>query len=283
MSWEDAAKKYRSHSPSVQELAPLTGRPLSPAPLHSRTVFTQDPQEMDIDASPTQQPGRPPLSDSRIRTPLPSAPRADTRPANMVPVTGADAHKAADLQATVSRILANPSRSRYTAVSALLVHWQDDSDPDAKSAIDELGSVLEQHYNYTFQIISIPAPSDGCKNSWRWLSREVTNFVDNLDNRDVLKIVYYSGHSYLDREREMVLARFVLSFLPPLFMSRAHLWPCLLQLPKRRARFGNSVERHPANPRKCLFRYTDPHGLGILSLVQAGPARRRTGADSRVG
>ena len=31
MTWEEAARKYRSHSPTLPDLAPLGGRPLSPA------------------------------------------------------------------------------------------------------------------------------------------------------------------------------------------------------------------------------------------------------------
>jgi len=224
MTWEDAARKFRSHSPSMQDLAPLSGqRPLSPAPLNTKAVFTQDPQEMDIDASPTQQHGRPSLSDTRIRTPLPSGPRPD-KPANMASLPGIDVQKLNDLQATASRILASPYRSRYAAVSALLVHWQDDSDPGARSAMEELGSVLHEYYNYTFQIKSIPASSDGYKSSWRWLSRELSAFIENQDQRDVLKIVYYSGHSYLDGNREMVLARFVIHFPPFASSSHTHLY-----------------------------------------------------------
>src|SRR6187399_2624377 len=108
MSWEDAARKYRSQSPSTQDLASLSGqngqRPISPAPLNSKPVFTQDPQEMDIDVSPTQQPGRPPLSDARIRTPLPSGPRLDKLP-NATPLTGVEGQKMNEIQAAASRIL----------------------------------------------------------------------------------------------------------------------------------------------------------------------------------
>jgi hypothetical protein len=47
---------------------------------------------------------------------------------------------------------------------------------------------------------------DGCKSPWRWLSRKTNEFVEDRDQRDVLKIVYYNGHSYLDSNREMILA-----------------------------------------------------------------------------
>ncbi|KAK0730394.1 hypothetical protein B0H67DRAFT_638903 [Lasiosphaeris hirsuta] len=204
-TWEEAAKKFRNQSPAMQELAPRNGRTLSPAPLNAnpRTHFTHDPHDMDIDVSPTQ-PSRMSLSDPRIRTPLPSGPRPD-KPPNMAPISGADNFKASDLQEQASRILANHHRGRYTAVSALLVHWEDDNDRQAIEAMQELARVLKETYNYTCQIISIPPSSDDCT-SLQSLHRSITGFVDDRDKRDNLKIVYYTGHSYLDGNREMVIA-----------------------------------------------------------------------------
>ncbi|KAK0630088.1 hypothetical protein B0T17DRAFT_589689 [Bombardia bombarda] len=217
-SWEDALRKYKSHSPAMQEIAPQSRRlPSPPVPLNSKPVFTHEPQEMekmDIDASPPRQRpgGVPPPSELRIRTPtgtpsrtpLPSGPRPD-KPLGMAMLPGIESLKT-DLQGSASRILSNPHRSRYTMAAALLVDWQDDDDHGARNGMNELGNMLHEHYNYTFQIKSIPSSSDGCKSSWRWLSREVTDFIDGNDHRDVLKIVYYGGHSYLDGNREMVLA-----------------------------------------------------------------------------
>jgi hypothetical protein len=92
-------------------------------------------------------------------------------------------------------------------VQALLLYWQEDDDNrELVGAVHELAEVLEKHYQYVSETKMIPS-SDNCKNSWRWLSRTVNNFVDNRDDRDVLKIVYYVGQSYLDGDREMVLAR----------------------------------------------------------------------------
>ncbi|KAK3330109.1 hypothetical protein B0H66DRAFT_46038 [Apodospora peruviana] len=211
MTWEDAKRKYRSRSPDTLESAPLvpllaaaSGRPLSPATSNSKHIFTQDPQEMDIDSSPAQQPGRPPLSESRIRTPLPSGPRLD-KPPSVTFLPGTDSVRL-DLQGAASRILATPYRSRYDMVSVLLLHWQNDEDHNVRKEVTELANVLDQYYNYTFQIKSIPSSSDGCKSSWKWLVHAVTDFIDDHDQRDVLKIVYYNGHSYLDGNREMVLA-----------------------------------------------------------------------------
>ncbi|CAK7207622.1 hypothetical protein SEUCBS139899_010432 [Sporothrix eucalyptigena] len=52
MTWEDAVRKYKSHSPT-QEYSSLAGRPISPA-RGGRVSFGQaDAQEMEIDATPT--------------------------------------------------------------------------------------------------------------------------------------------------------------------------------------------------------------------------------------
>lgn len=205
MTWEDAVKKYhRSHSPSMQEIAPsLSGqRPLSPSQgLNNIKAMFSDPNEMDIDSP---QPGQARLSETRLRTPLPSGPRLD-KP-NSLP--GIESLKT-DLQANVSRILSNPHRSRYASVQVLLLYWQDDTDPHVESSVTELAEVLDQFYRYTFHVETIPSTSEACKSPWRWLSRKITDFSEDRDQRDVLKIVYYNGHSYLDGNREMVLARYV--------------------------------------------------------------------------
>ncbi|KAF4478993.1 hypothetical protein CGGC5_v012196 [Colletotrichum fructicola Nara gc5] len=205
MTWEDAVRKYhRSHSPTIQDIAPSLSaqRPLSPAPLINsvKPMYPQDAQDMMEIDSPTP-PGQHRLSESRIRTPLPSGPRLDKPP--MLP--GIESLKS-DLQTNVSRILSTPSRSRYSSAQALLLYWQDDPDLSVGSSVKELSEVLDQYYRYTFSISPIPSSSEACKNPWRWLSRKITDFVEDRDQRDVLKIVYYNGHSYLDGNREMVLA-----------------------------------------------------------------------------
>ncbi|KAI1209691.1 uncharacterized protein F4807DRAFT_460438 [Annulohypoxylon truncatum] len=203
MTWEDAMRKYRSSSP-LQDLAPLAGRPISPAPNHVRHHFTQDPQEMEIDSTPAapnnaqSTPGRPPLSDARIRTPLPSGPRLEKPMPNSplaattnhyTPLPSIDSVKA-DLESAASRILASPHRSRYSSVCALLIYWQDDESPGVASAVEELGIVFDKYYRYAFEILKIPSSaSDGCTNSWRWLSRIINEFTDKSDTRDVLKLV----------------------------------------------------------------------------------------------
>ncbi|KAK8072571.1 hypothetical protein PG996_005919 [Apiospora saccharicola] len=221
MTWEDAMRKYRSHSP-MQELVPLAGRPISPASSNValRHSYTQDPQDMDVDSTPTPPahqttPGRASLSDSRIRTPLPSGPRLDKAmtmpslaagPPSYTALPNIDSIKS-ELERTASRILSGPHRGRYSMIMVLLVCWQDDMDSNVAATVDELAEVLDKMYHYTIEVIRIPpSSSDGCKNSSRWLSRTINDFIDHSDTRDVLKVVYYNGGSFLDDNREMILA-----------------------------------------------------------------------------
>jgi hypothetical protein len=104
--------------------------------------------------------------------------------------------------------LTTSSRNRYGTVQVLLLFWQDDDDVSlVHNAVRELADVLDKQYRYTVQIQTIPSSMDGAKSSWRWLSRQLNDFAEDRDQRDVLKIVYYVGHTYLDGNREMVLAR----------------------------------------------------------------------------
>lgn len=194
----------------MQQIAPVSpsGRRLSssaslvgPAP----SVY-HDPQEMELDTTPTHQPGRTTFSDSRIRTPLPSGPRLD-KVTPYTPGAGLDSPKS-DIQGLASRILADPYRGRYRTVQVLLLYWEDDDDKaGVQEAVDQLSNILKAQYNHTLEIKSIPSPSETCKSSWKWLSSTITSFVEHNDQRDDLKIVYYNGHSYLDADRQMMLAR----------------------------------------------------------------------------
>ncbi|KAF4507553.1 hypothetical protein G6O67_004041 [Ophiocordyceps sinensis] len=210
LTWEDLVTKFhRSHSPSIQDIAPslaAAGRALSPAASLSAAppAFTHDPQDMDVDMAThaPHQPGRVPLGEARIRTPLPSGPRLE----KSLSLPGIESLKN-ELQSNVPRTLSTPNRGRYSAVQALLLFWQDDDDVAlVHAAVEELADVLEKYYHYTFHIQTIPSSSDGSKSSWRWLSHQLNEFAEDRDQRDVLKIVYYAGHTYLDGNREMVLA-----------------------------------------------------------------------------
>ncbi|SPO02158.1 uncharacterized protein DNG_04831 [Cephalotrichum gorgonifer] len=212
LTWEDAVKKYhRPMSPNMQEIAPLgPPRPISPAPLLNHTHQNQNhihhvsagfkggsADAMDIDPAPVQPSSRSPPDESRLRTPLPSG-----KPPS---IPGIDSLRAV-LETHASRIFATPHRGRYAAAQVLLLYWQDDDDPELSAAVQDLADVFDKQYRYTFQKQKIPIVSDECRNPWRWLSQQITAFADDRDQRDVLKILYYNGHSYLDRNRQMALA-----------------------------------------------------------------------------
>lgn len=206
MTWEDALTKYKTHSASMPELAPFAVHPLSPAPGNLKGLFTHDPPEMDVDTTPTpgQPMGRSLLNDSRIRTPLPSGPRLEKLASAALP--GIDSIRN-DLQSVASRIISNPHRNRYNAAHALLLYWNEDVDIETGNAIKDLAIVLEKQYHYTSELVAIPSIPDLGKSPWRWLSNKISQLVDERDHRDVMNIVYYNGYSFLDANREMVLAR----------------------------------------------------------------------------
>ena len=193
-----------------------SNRTLSPAYSAPKLALTQDPQEMDVDSPPFQQ-GSFDGPSAPGRTPLPSSPRLP-RPASMIIIPGQEAFRA-DLQATATRIAMSPARSRYAHVSVLMVRWQDDEDRSAQGAIQELASVFREQYNYTVLDLLIPPHSGGKNNPSLWLAGQVTTFLSTEDQRDILKVFYYSGHSYLSSDRDMVLARLVVTtsghFSPP--------------------------------------------------------------------
>ncbi|KAL2161405.1 hypothetical protein VTH06DRAFT_7966 [Thermothelomyces fergusii] len=206
MTWEDAAKRFRSHQSSAHGLSLAAGPSISPAPASRRLSFAHESRDVDMDTSPTtRQHAQPALGEPRIRTPLPSGPRPDNKHVSLPPFPGFDSFRA-DLQGSVDRILASPFRSRYASVSVLLVRWQDDDDPGVQNAMNELAKMLHEIYHYTVQIKTIPSSTEGSGSPFLWLSHVVTEFVAEHNQRDCLTIFYYNGYSYLDADRQSVLA-----------------------------------------------------------------------------
>ncbi|PHH83690.1 hypothetical protein CDD82_4652 [Ophiocordyceps australis] len=182
LTWEDLVNKFqRSHSPGIQDIAPSLAMDGAVSPtaslVQAHSAFAHDAHDMDIDSAPSAhqgQPGRPPLSEAR---------------------------------ATAPRVLSTSNRGRYTAANALLLFWQDDDDvATVQYAVQELAEVLERFYHYAVQVHTIPSSSGACRSSWRWLSRKLNEFAEDSDQRDMLKIVYYAGHTYLDGNRDMTIA-----------------------------------------------------------------------------
>lgn len=207
MSWDEAKRRYRSHSQDPQEPIAIS----SERSFHAvNGNYTFEPQGMDLDQSPTsQQMVQSSSSEAQrrsARTPLPSGPRLERTAQAAMSLPGIDTFKS-NLQSHASSIIANPIRSRYSAVYALLLVWEDEQDEAVKQSVEELRSVLDRHYHYTFEMDVIP--SDEPERSWRWLSRRIDHFMGSNDQRDVLKIFYYNGRTQLDGNRAMVLARYV--------------------------------------------------------------------------
>lgn len=208
MSWDEARKRYRSHSQDLQEpIAISSDRGFHPV----NGNYTYEPQGMELDQSPTSQQTTQSSSTEAqartVRTPLPSGPRLERTAQAAMSMPGIDTPRS-NLQNHASSIIANPIRSRYSAVYALLLVWEDEQDEMVKQSVEELRSVLDRHYHYTFEMDVIPS-SDEPERSWRWLSRRIDHFMGSNDQRDVLKIFYYNGRTQLDESRAMVLTRYV--------------------------------------------------------------------------
>lgn len=207
MSWDEARKRYRSHSQDLQEPITISSdRGFHPV----NGNYTFERQNMDLDQSPTrQQTAQTPSSEAplrTVRTPLPSGPRLERTAQAAMSLPGIETFRS-NLQSVASNIIANPNRSRYSAVHALLLIWADEQDAAAIQSMEELGTVLDRHYNYTLETKAIP--TDDPDGSFRWLSRQIDRFMSANDQRDVLKIFYYNGRTQLDGNRAMVLARYV--------------------------------------------------------------------------
>ncbi|KAJ2902450.1 Tyrosine-protein phosphatase non-receptor type 6 [Zalerion maritima] len=202
MTWEEAMRKYRSSSPGIQDIAPMA-RPLSPAPSqmnHNARTEGQGGEEMEIDSPPAFTAPRP--YNAASRTPLPSGPSVK-RPSSS---TGSVIEPAqSELQNAANRILKNPTRGRYSAASVLMLCWEGDEFGDINRALKDLNEVFRKSYRYDGQIATIPPAPEG-SNPWRWLMTKINEFMGKNDSRDSLKIIVYNGHSYLDSDREMVLA-----------------------------------------------------------------------------
>jgi hypothetical protein len=99
-----------------------------------------------------------------------------------------------------------PSRSmsRYSSVDVLLLRWeQGDSKLPVEAETDELGQIFSGDYGFEVSIGLIP--NDGPQ---KWLMRKMLDFIEvGGDSPDVLKIVHYHGHSFLDDDRQSSWSR----------------------------------------------------------------------------
>ncbi|KAH6972550.1 hypothetical protein EDB80DRAFT_659592 [Ilyonectria destructans] len=140
-----------------------------------------------------------------------SAPHHPDRPQSSEPGTHTPSPTCPHLEKTLSlpRVarLTTLNRDQYTSAEVLLLFWQDDEVPNVQSAVQELADVFNSYYHYTCRVRPIPSNATSrSRSSWAYIWRGFNAFVKDRDQRDVLKIVYYHGHTYLDGNREMILA-----------------------------------------------------------------------------
>lgn len=211
MTWEELAQKF-PNSAETQQLETIV--PPTPTNAHTQesrkhNLSTPSPEFMDIDSSPTQQPIRSSFSEPRVRTPLPSKPRQDRASTVSFPQPNGGLSNGSILTSNSHGATVRASEGFatdcYRRVSALLLRWQDDEDPALINPMDEFREVLGEYYDCSCQTKIIPSANQH-HNTSMWVLDEILQFL-KTDTEDELKILYWSSHSYLDGDQQMILAR----------------------------------------------------------------------------
>ena len=89
----------------------------------------------------------------------------------------------------------NADKSRYSAVSVLLLSWEDD-DLQVIIEVKRLRRVFEELYGFSTDQWSIPS-----SDSHGEMQDRLRAFITTHGKEDALLIVYYGGHGYLDENR----------------------------------------------------------------------------------
>ena len=188
---------------------PLRPGPVAAPPLSSivearnRTPLPTDRSAERLERMLDRPPGERPPERPSDRTPLPSGRNLERLAAAALPAVD---NVKADMQAAATRILTSAFRNKYSAVSALMLYWQDeDKATDALSSIRSFAGTLHSLYGYSCDIAPIPSFPEDRGTTLAWLSRRITGFYED-QRRDILRIVYYNGYTFLNDNREMVLA-----------------------------------------------------------------------------
>ncbi|KAJ4415210.1 hypothetical protein N0V85_002828 [Neurospora sp. IMI 360204] len=210
MTWEELAQKFpnSAETQQLETIVPPTPRNLHTQESRKLNLSTPSPEFMDIDSSPTQQQIRSSFSESRVRTPLPSKPRQDRASTVSFPQPNGGLSNGSILTsnshgATV-RASEGFARDRYRRVSALFLRWQDEEDSALINPMDEFREVFGEYYDCSCQTKIIPSANQN-HNISMWVLDEILQFL-KTDTEDELKILYWSSHSYLDGDRQMILA-----------------------------------------------------------------------------
>jgi len=104
-----------------------------------------------------------------------------------------------ELEAAALAMLASPHRVRYSKVVVHLFHWAKD-EKRVIDAIQGLADTLRSEYQYMCKVQAIQASAEGC----HWVLNEAMRVFDADDNREVMKIYYFGGHSYLKDGQMMI-------------------------------------------------------------------------------
>ena len=99
----------------------------------------------------------------------------------------------------IQRAYPKVGNSRYNKVQVLLISWEDD-DLNVEIEIKELQKVLWDFYQFPAEHWKIPS-HDGPHGQ---LGDKVRDFQKLHDKEDSLLIVYYGGHGYLDKNRQLI-------------------------------------------------------------------------------
>lgn len=91
--------------------------------------------------------------------------------------------------------------NRYKAVHALHLRWANESRQDVTQAALDLEKTLRDTYKFSYQTELMPLGTSQVQ-----LKEKIQNFIGKEDERDVLKIIVYTGESYLDGDSMMLTA-----------------------------------------------------------------------------
>lgn len=105
---------------------------------------------------------------------------------------------AEDLKKAVELAAWNPDRTSYQKVNVLLLNWMDD-DLQVQQETTQLGHVFMNLYNFSVDSFKIPRKSPGKATTAR------INILIEQARRDTLIIVYYAGHSCIDKHSNQTL------------------------------------------------------------------------------
>ncbi len=96
-------------------------------------------------------------------------------------------------------IYAQANRSPYTAVSVLLLRWEED--PSVERDMIQLEQVLRERFNYRTESYAIP----NCPNPGMKLTMQMGQHLE-YSRPDHLWIIYYAGHGFVAADQNLYWA-----------------------------------------------------------------------------